>query len=372
MNFDLRKRTILLTVAGSHAYGLDTDESDVDLKGVCIPPQKYRDGFLHRFEQADKKEHAKQFFDLLPSKLKDAAERNGYDCTVYDLAKFMKLAADANPNILDVLFCVGGELRQNVFGQMLRQYRHKFLSKKVLYTFRGYAIAQLKRIQTHRKWILTPVEREPQRADFGLPLLPQMPTSQLTTALVEIRKKMDSWAVDYGLLDEAGKIHAQDCIARYLAELEMSKDDQWRAAGKLIGYDDNLLDLLYRERLYNDAHSDWEKYQIWKKTRNPKRAEIERKFGFDCKHASHLYRLLRMCREILTEGKVLVRRPDAAELLAIRNGALTYEQVLEFAQKEDVELVELAKKSTLPHSPDREWLDDLCCAITREYEQTFL
>ncbi len=37
----LPQRTIFLTRAGSHAYGLATPESDVDIRGVVIPPQEY-------------------------------------------------------------------------------------------------------------------------------------------------------------------------------------------------------------------------------------------------------------------------------------------------------------------------------------------
>lgn len=46
--------------------------------------------------------------------------------------------------------------------------------------------------------------------------------------------------------------------------------------------------------------------------------EIE--LGYDPKEAGHLIRFLREGLEILTEGIINVRRPDAQELLAIRKG----------------------------------------------------
>jgi len=82
------------------------------------------------------------------------------------------------------------------------------------------------------------------------------------------------------------------------------------------------------------------------------------------KHAMHLVRLLRMCREILTEGLVRVRRPDAKDLLAIRNGAWPYDKLIAWADEQDVELVELAKGSDLPKKPDRNRLNELCLEIT--------
>jgi hypothetical protein len=74
----------------------------------------------------------------------------------------------------------------------------------------------------------------------------------------------------------------------------------------------------------------------------------------------HLVRLMRMAKETLVTGKVIVKRPDAQELLEIRNGAWTYEQLIEYANKEQAALIELEKTSPLPKSPDRVKIDKLC------------
>ena len=52
----LEHGTIFLTVHGSQAYGTATPTSDIDLKGVAIPPLKYHMGFVHTFEQAEASE----------------------------------------------------------------------------------------------------------------------------------------------------------------------------------------------------------------------------------------------------------------------------------------------------------------------------
>ncbi|MDP2647726.1 MAG: nucleotidyltransferase, partial [Candidatus Yanofskybacteria bacterium] len=85
--------------------------------------------------------------------------------------------------------------------------------------------------------------------------------------------------------------------------------------------------------------------------------------GYDRKHAMHLVRLMRMCREILTDGKVIVRRPDREELLAIRNGAWEYDQLIEWADRQDAEMTDLVEKSKLRKSPDRTYLDELCRVV---------
>jgi FlaA1/EpsC-like NDP-sugar epimerase len=62
---------------------------------------------------------------------------------------------------------------------------------------------------------------------------------------------------------------------------------------------------------------------------------------------------MRMGEEILTTGKVNVLREDADELLAVRNGEWTYEELLSWAEEKD-NLVRkvLYKQSDLPKTVD--------------------
>lgn len=342
----LESRTILYTVVGSRAYGTHHSGSDYDYKGICVPPQYYRDGFFHRFEQAEIREPV--------------------DSTIYDIRKFFRLAVDCNPNILDVLWadrtsivlCTGA-------GQILREHRADFLSKRVLYSFRGYAMSQLVRIKRHRGWLLDSPTRKPQRSDFGLSDDSPVPTDQLNAALRRVEKKMDSWEIDFGDMEESEKIHIREQISQYLAELSIASGDKFRAAGRLVGYGDDFLGLLKREKEYRTAVGQWKRYQNWKENRNPKRAEMESRYGYDLKHALHLVRLLRMCREILQEGVVRVKRPDADELKSVLRGEWDYDSLVSWAQDQDKELIELAKKSSLPKRPDKHKLDSLCLTLTQ-------
>ena len=94
---------------------------------------------------------------------------------------------------------------------------------------------------------------------------------------------------------------------------------------------------------------------------------MEAKFGFDCKHASQLVRLIRTAKEILTDHVVNVKRPDAEELLAIKNGAWTYEQIVEFTEREDEKLNDLLKICTLPKTPDIHFFDNLVREMILEF-----
>jgi predicted nucleotidyltransferase len=361
----LKDRTILLTLAGSRAYGMHTSASDVDVKGICVPTAEYFLGYFNTFHQTDdRKRVSEAFTDLLGPEELAKAKDGELEGTVYDVRKFFKLAADNNPNILDALFCRDQEvLQSNEFGDMIRDNAHIFLSKKARWTFAGYAFAQLKRIKTHKRWLMNPPTHKPDRNEYNLPDRSEIPKEQFNAAMDAIKKKIDGWEIDYGDMDEAAKLYVERQISDFLAELTITADEKFAAAARSIGYDENFIHLLQREREFKVAHTQWAQYQEWKKTRNPARAALEQKFGYDTKHGAHLVRLLRMCREILTEGQVNVWRPDAEELLAIRAGQWPYEQLIEFAETEDKSMAELYDASTLPRSPDHKSIDKLCIKV---------
>lgn len=330
--------------SGSRAYGTHRPDSDHDYRGVAVPPIEYRDGFLHHFEQADISEP---------------------DATIFDLRKFMKLAADANPNILEVLWVEGDDvLVATQAGRRLLGNRERFLSKKALHTFRGYAMSQLKRIRRHRHWLLHPPTGEPSRKDFGLSEHTDIPEEQLKAASSAVEKRMESWDIDFGSLEPAEKIRVQEEIESYLVDLSIGADERFRAAARLLGYEENFIDLLERERSYQKARREWRQYNQWKANRNPARAILEERHGYDLKHAMHLVRLLRMCREILEEGRLQVRRPDADELRTILEGGWSYDGLMEWAARQDEELLAVAETSPLPDAPDRKALNELCIEIT--------
>lgn len=345
----LHSNTILLTVHGSHAYGLNTPDSDFDFKGVCVPPIQYFLGAVSVFEQAE---------------FKDGG--NNAEAVIYDIRKFFRLAADCNPNIIEVLWTEPVHHRIcSPIGRLLIDNRDLFISKKARHTFAGYAASQIKRIKTHRRWLLYgEAISKPKRADFALPEHTIISADQLAAAHAAIDKKLAQWNLtEIEFADPASRIGLSNAMAELLAEIKVSNDSLWRNAARTIGYGENFIDILDRERRYRAAKAEWDNYQNWKATRNPTRAALEAKYHYDTKHGSHLVRLMRMCREILTTGRVVVYRPDRDELLAIRNGAWSYDQIVSWFEEQDAQMDDLYKKSTLPKSPDRNALDELCQSI---------
>ena len=120
-----------------------------------------------------------------------------------------------------------------------------------------------------------------------------------------------------------------------------------------------MVSTLNAERKYRAAMKHWESYQTWKSERNPARAELERRHGYDTKHAMHLIRLMRMGLEVLRTGDLIVRRPDGEELNAIRDGALSFEDLLLAAAALKEQMADAVEQSDLPADVDRDRVDEL-------------
>jgi len=76
--------------------------------------------------------------------------------------------------------------------------------------------------------------------------------------------------------------------------------------------------------------------------------------GYDTKAASHLIRLLRMGIEFLKDGQLYVMREDAKQLLEIKRGEWTLEQVKAEAEREFQVVEQAYLASTLTAGPDME------------------
>jgi len=348
----LRDRTILFVRHGSHAYGTATPTSDIDAKGVAVPPGSWLHGFRREFEQHEA----------------DAP----VDLVIYGIRKFFRLASDSNPNIIEVLWVDSEDLVEvKPAGERLLAARRAFLSKRARHTFSGYALSQLKRIRTHRRWLLHPPQEPPTRAEFGLPETMSLTRAQYGAAEARIRKQLAAWDVDWSGVDAGVRDELRAQLSRTLAEVDAASDTQWQAAARHVGYDENFIDLIQREKAWRNARREWKQYQGWMKHRNPARAELERNHGYDTKHAMHLVRLMRMCHEILRTGVVRVRRDDADELLAIRRGAWDYDELIGWAEEQEEAIERVARESdAVPERPDMDALDALCCEIVESMLET--
>ena len=240
---------------------------------------------------------------------------------IYNLKKFLTLCKDANPAIIELLFAPEKcwVTCRKEWIEILDRTDY-FISKKAKYTFTGYAHSQLQRIMTHRGWLLSPPKEEPTREKFGLPMNPRLTNEQISAVV---------------------SIPADLFVTEYRVEAE-------------------------KEKHYREARRYWDMYMNWKVHRNPARAALEEKYGYDTKHAMHLIRLMYEGEELLLTGKITFPRPELDELVAVRNGLYTYEQLMEKVEGYDARFEVLYEKSTLRYAPDFVAINELYLKLIEE------
>ncbi len=122
--YNLLDRVIYRCIVGSRAYGLDNEESDIDRRGIYLPP-------------------AEMHWSLygVPEQLENQATEECY----WEIQKFIVLALKANPNILECLYT---PLIEEItpLAQELLDMREIFLSKLVYQTFNGYVLSQFQKM----------------------------------------------------------------------------------------------------------------------------------------------------------------------------------------------------------------------------------
>lgn len=115
---------ILEGVTGSRAYGLDTEHSDTDIKGIYLMPTR-------------------EVLSLNFNVNNNTKDHVDPDWVYHEVQKFIKLAMQCNPTILEMLFLQEYTVL-NEWGKLLVNNRNIFLSNTVFHSYGGYALSQAK------------------------------------------------------------------------------------------------------------------------------------------------------------------------------------------------------------------------------------
>lgn len=121
----VREHTVYACVMGSRAFGLATDGSDTDRRGVFVAPTPL-------FWRLDKP----------PTHVTGPREEE----FSWEIERFCSLALRANPNLLECLHSPLVE-HADATGRELLELRDAFLSRRVEASFRGYAEQQLGKVE---------------------------------------------------------------------------------------------------------------------------------------------------------------------------------------------------------------------------------
>lgn len=125
-DFDCWKDFIIYRcVVGSQAFGLSDDASDVDRRGIYLPPAELHWSLYGVPEQI---------------------ENNDTQEAYWELQKFLVMALKANPNILECLHTPLVEFATPLSEELLAN-RQRFLSKLIYQTYNGYVMSQFKKLE---------------------------------------------------------------------------------------------------------------------------------------------------------------------------------------------------------------------------------
>lgn len=333
-------------ISGSHAYGLQHKDSDVDIRGVFVLPKSL-------------------FFGLDPvEQLSDPTN----DIVFYELYKFFALLIKNNPNMLELLRmpadCI--QYRHPLFDKLKPQL---FLSRRCKATFAGYAASQIKKARGLNKKIVNPMKKERKTVldfcyvvqDGGSVSLQQFLTDrdlqQENCGLVNVPNMQGVFALYHS------KVHKYSGVIRgaQANDIALSSIPKGEQA---IGV------MFYNANGYSVYCKEYRQYWEWVERRNESRYQNTLTHGkrYDAKNMMHTFRLLHMAEEIASTGNFSVRRTHDRDFLwEIRQGAFEYEELVERAAEKMEEIEGLFDHSDLPDTPDEDRLDNLLVELRSNF-----
>lgn len=265
MNYqEIAENNLILKIrSGSHLFGTNTPESDLDMVGVFLPTSQ----MLYGFANCEVVE--------MNVKAKDDTGRNtaeAVDCTFYEFRKFIKLAVQNNPNILHLLFANPENIIfQSDIGKALLNRRRMFPSKQAHHRFVAYADAQRHKMR---------IKPENYHA--------------LETALEFLSDKDD-----------------HSVLGEYKNDSPCLKYDGEKGHHILVG------DLHLEPSVYVKKARRMIEDRLAKATN---RKELFLKFGYDTKYSSNLIHLLKEGIDLMKFGELVYPLPYAKDIIDIKQG----------------------------------------------------
>lgn len=313
----LGRRIMLLGLGGSHAYGTNNENSDIDFRGITLNMPSDLIG-LTEFEQY---------------------EDSGTDTVIYSFNKMVRLLLECNPNTCEILGLDHDQyLIKSSLGQELLDNRKMFLSKRAAKSFGGYAGAQLRRLQNAIARDSMP-QTERERHIFN----------SVTNALEDFERR-------YADFDKGSIRLYIDKAENPLLETEIFVDAHYRH-----------MPLRDYENMWSIMHSVVKDYDKIGK-RNKKKDDNHLN-----KHAMHLIRLFMMAVDILEKGEIRTnRRSDLDLLLRIRSGGFQKEDgtfgsdFYDMLKDYEERLLQATKNTILPDNPDMEKVEAFVEYVNRK------
>lgn len=305
-----------LTVAGSRSYGTNMPDSDTDVRGF----------FMDSLD------------DMLGmSEGKAQYEDKTTDTVVYSFRKFVKLVADCNPNVVELLGTRPSEhvYTTPVFENVVAN-KNLFLSKRAFYSFSGYATSQLRRLENALSF------RNGKAEDVEKHLVESLN--------MEVMQKEDVFytVAEFGNFMKFSLVEEDDA-PNPLREVFVS-----------CKYDGvPLRDFL---NAAHDIENTVKNYGRLNK-RNNKKDDAHL-----YKHAMHLLRLYYMGMDLLLHGEVNTYREKEHDLLmSVRNGEVSFDRLFALQRGLEEDMQRAYERSRLPERVDKNAVNAFVVEQFREF-----
>lgn len=305
----LGSNIILLTLGGSHAYGMDQAGSDLDVRGIAL----------------NSKEEVLLGTDFLQVVNVDT------DTTVYSFNKMIQLLTSNNPNTLEILGCLPEHyFHLSEIGKELLENRKMFLSRICISTFGGYAENQLRRMENKATRLVDQAQNE------------AYILKSINHAKYDFKNRY------YPYDDSEVKLYIDTAVQE--------------------GYDSEIfMDVRLKHYPLRDWTGMWNEMKSIVSSYNKIGKRNEKAISHDKlgKHMAHLIRLYMMCIDILEKEEIITYRAEEHDLLmSIRNSeyldgnrqptAAFYDLLNEYEKRFDY-----AKENTsLPDVPDQKRISE--------------
>ncbi len=264
-NEHLGKNMMLLTLGGSHAYGMENENSDLDVRGIAFNTKS----------EILLGEDFSQVVDV------------STDTSIYSFNKMIELLTNNNPNTIEILGCKPEQyVYLSALGKELLENRKIFLSQVCVHTFGGYASSQLRRLENKSARLVSQSEQE------------NHILKSIQNAQYDFRNRY------YPQGESDVKLYVDRAVTEgYDTEIFMDVDLKHYPLRDWSG-------------MWNEMKSIVSSYN--KTGMRNEKAISHNKLG---KHMAHLIRLYMMCIDILEKEEIITYRSKEQDLLvSIRNG----------------------------------------------------
>lgn len=313
-NPHLGDHNALITVGGSHAYGTNTKDSDLDIRGVALNSKE----------------------DILLGKDFKTFDHSETDTVIYSFNQFIKLLRNVNPNTIEML----GNREENILytskiGNELLSNRNMFLSKIAVNSFGGYANQQLRRLDNKAVRTVSQEERE------------QHILETIKFASVSFAQRY------FDMSSDSINLYVDKAIQEgYFTEIFMDVSLKHYPLRDYVG-------------MWNELKTIVSSYS--KLGKRNQHAADHKHLG---KHMMHLIRLYLMAFDILEKKEIITYREKEHDyLMSIRNGVYLDKddkpipEFFDIVSKYETRLKYDAENTDLPATPNQDAINEFLISV---------